>query len=257
MSLLDNLYVNLRVISKIPEGGRICTTGAGQVKIEDTKTLGGWLSTGRRRITGDSRDESVKVLMQIVNDVSELSDNIIDSLKTDQTPHNAATPGILNENVKKCYSLQKLSVMLRNSKKGIVNLHATYQDDANITARIDEIMDKIDQQHETITHVLEYMRQKKQVHLEPDPSDMDFVGSKHHNLSSISQRLDPPPPRRNDFHSAAVHPPIQAAEPAIAPPTQNQSYAAIARRARNRGGGAPRSFESDDSDGGELPDLEM
>jgi hypothetical protein len=157
MSLLDNLFVNLRVISKIPENGRISTTGAGQIKIEDTKTLNGWLSTGRRRLTGDSRDEAVKVLMQIINDVGELSDNIIDSLKTGAAANNNNL-GVLNENTKKCHQLQKLSIMLKNSKKGIVNLHHTYSDDANVTARLDEVMDKIDQQHNTILEVLEHMK---------------------------------------------------------------------------------------------------
>lgn len=231
MSLLDNLYVNLRVISKIPEGGRICTTGAGQVKIEDTKTLGGWLSTGRRRITGDSRDESVKTIMQIVNDVSELSDNIVDSLKTDNSTHSASM-GILNENVKKCHNLQKLSVMLKNSKKGIVNLHATYQDDANITARIDEIMDKIDQQCETIAHVLEYMRQQKRFNIDDaSPSRRsyaDVVAARH--PSSLT-----PTPR-----SEAV----ADYRPRHGPHAPHASPASI-------------QYSSDDEDDVSLPDLNM
>lgn len=157
MSLLDNLFVNLRVISKIPEGGRISTTGAGQIKIEDTKTLGGWLSTGRRSITGDSRDQAVTVLMKIINDVTEFSDTIIDSLNTGSSEHTNPI-SVLNENVRKCHQLGKLCTMLKNSKKGIVNLHQTYADDANVTARLDEVMDKIDQQQETISQVLEFMR---------------------------------------------------------------------------------------------------
>jgi hypothetical protein len=64
----------------------------------------------------------------------------------------------LNENAKKCHQLQKLSLMLKNSKKGLVNLHKTYSDDANVTARLDEVMDKIDQQFDAILSVLEYMK---------------------------------------------------------------------------------------------------
>lgn len=154
MSLFDNLFVNLRVISKIPAGGKISTTGSGQIKIEDTKTLNGWLSTGRRRLNGDSREEAVKVLMQIINDASELSDNIIDSLK----PINGNTNiGVLNDSSKKCNQLAKLCEMLKNSKRGIKNLHATYVEDANITARLDEVIDKIESQHKTIERVLDYM----------------------------------------------------------------------------------------------------
>jgi hypothetical protein len=157
MSLLDKLFVSLRVLSKLPEGGRICTTGTGQIKIEDTNSLGGWIATGRRRITGDSRDEAVKVLMQIINDVSELSDNIIDSIRN-YGNDNTAPIGHVNENTKKCQTLEKICNMLKSSKKGIVNLHSTYSDDANITAKLEEIMEKMDSQHTRITEVLSYVR---------------------------------------------------------------------------------------------------
>ena len=146
MSLLDKLFVSLRVLSKLPEGGRICTTATGQIKIEDTNTFGGWIATGRRRLTGDSRDEAVKVLMQIINDVSELSDNIIDSIRN-YGNDNLAPIGHVNENTKKSQTLEKICMMLKSSKKGIVNLHGTYTDDANVTAKLEEIMEKMDSQH--------------------------------------------------------------------------------------------------------------
>lgn len=168
MSILDNLIVNLRIVSKIPEGGKICTTGAGQIRIEDTKTLDGWISAGKRRLTGDSRDQAVKTLMQIINDVEELSDNIIDSLKTGLDNSNHQSPGALNENNKKCRTLRKLSNMLKNSKRGLSNLHKTYADDANVTARLDEVMDKIDTQFDAINQVLDYMRINK--HLDGNPN---------------------------------------------------------------------------------------
>lgn len=165
MSLLDNIFVNLRVLSKIPEHGRISTTGTGQIKLEDTKSLGGWMATGRRRVTGDSRDECVKVLMQLVNDVTEISDNIINSLvvashqsNTQSTSPDSGAIGLLNENSKKCHQLNKLCVMLDNANKGIVNLHqTTYSDDVNVTAKLDEVMDKMIQQRGRISQVLKYV----------------------------------------------------------------------------------------------------
>lgn len=166
MSLLDNIFVNLRVLSKIPEGGRISTTGTGQIKLEDTRSLGGWMATGRRKITGDSRDECVKVLMQLVNDVTEISDNIINSLVvagggssgTQSTSPDTGAIGLLNENSKKCHQLNKLCSMLENANKGIVNLHqTTYNDDVNVTAKLDEVMDKMTQQRQRISQVLKYV----------------------------------------------------------------------------------------------------
>lgn len=170
MSLLDNIFVNLRVLSRIPEEGRISTTGTGQIKLEDTKSLGGWAATSRRRLTGDSRDEAVKVLMQLINDITEISDNIINSLivpgnnSLGTSPDSMGTMGILNDNSKKCHQLNKLCVMLRNAKKGIVNMHrTTYSDDINITAKLDEIMDKMDQQNARITEVLQYVQHQRPV----------------------------------------------------------------------------------------------
>lgn len=164
MSLLDNIFVNLRVLSKIPENGRISTTGTGQIKLEDTKSLGGWMATGRRRVTGDSRDECVKVLMQLVNDVTEISDNIINSLvvashsNTQSSSPDSGSIGLLNENSKKCHQLNKLCAMLDNANKGIVNLHqTTYNEDVNVTAKLDEVMDKMTQQRGRISQVLKYV----------------------------------------------------------------------------------------------------
>ena len=160
MSMLDNLFINLRVISKIPEGGRISTTKTNQIKIEDTKTLNGWLSKGRRSLNGDSRDETVKVLMQIFNDVNEITENIIDSIKTtpQQLP-SASLPVLLHENSKKFYQLEKLSKMLKSSEKGIRNLQKTYVNDANVIATFDELIDKIESLHKSINQILSWMTQ--------------------------------------------------------------------------------------------------
>lgn len=156
MSLLDNIFVNLRVLSKIPEHGRISTTGNGQIKLEDTKSLGGWVASGRRTLNGDSREEMIKLLMQLIGGVTEMSDNIINSLSLTNTEH--TTIGVFNENSKKCYQLNKLCTMLKDAKKGILNLHkTTYSDDINITAKLDEILDRMNQQQQRISKVLEFV----------------------------------------------------------------------------------------------------
>lgn len=157
MSLLDNIFVNLRVLSKIPEHGRISTTGNGQIKLEDTKSLGGWVASGKRTLNGDSREEMIKLLMQLIGGVTEMSDNIINSLSLS---NNSAehTIGVFNENSKKCYQLNKLCTMLKDAKKGILNLHkTTYSDDLNITAKLDEILDRMNQQQQRISKVLEFV----------------------------------------------------------------------------------------------------
>lgn len=160
MNLLDNIFVNLRIISKIPESGKISTTSPGQVSLEtDTYFSSVW-----RTLTGDSRNKTVNFLMRLINDTTEISDNMMNSLivtknlnKThtnNRTPHkyvdSSASIDIniyrINDYEKKLQQLKKLARELRNSKKGIANLHVTYSTDADITSKIEEIIDKIETQ---------------------------------------------------------------------------------------------------------------
>lgn len=163
MSLLENIFVSLRVLSKVPEGGRICTSGDGQIKLEDTTSGGGWVATGRRMLTGDSRDETVKCLMRLINNITEISDNIINSLAINVVPSSSdnttiGSIGIFNENSKKCHTLNKLCTMLKNAARGIANIHrSTYNGDVNITAKLDEILDRMNQQQDRIAKVLDYI----------------------------------------------------------------------------------------------------
>lgn len=155
MSLLDNIFINLKIISKIPENGRINTTSAGQVYLEKDNLQ----SSVMRRVKGDSRDKTVKFLMGLINDVTEISDNIINSLYIARNyerdnANNAVTLSQLNENARKSHQLAKLIRELKNSKRGVASLHATYNRDATVSARIEEIMDKIDLQIEKIGKAL-------------------------------------------------------------------------------------------------------
>ncbi len=152
MSLLDSIYINLRIISKIQDNGRLSTTNHGQVKLEND----GYGTTLWRTLTGDSREQTAKFLRQLINDVTELSDNIINSLVIGQNTDNDKIHSMfqLNENSKKCHQLRKLSRELGNSKRGITNLHNTYNKDANITSKIEEVIDNIDVQIEKIQKAL-------------------------------------------------------------------------------------------------------
>lgn len=161
MSVLESLFVSLRVTAQIPQGGRITTLSDGQIQLEDSVTLGGWMASVRRRVTGDSRTESVRCLMQMANDVAELSDNIIDSLVMDTAVDASNGPmRLLNDNTKKYHQLNKLCVLLPESARGIGNLHVTYADDVNALARLDEVIDKLNQQHERISYVLQFLQRR-------------------------------------------------------------------------------------------------
>lgn len=152
---MDRLFVNLRIISKLPEHGRIGTTSAGEIYIEKDKIQ----TTLLRTLTGDSRDKSIDFLTSLMNDVQQRSDNIINALyiakhHDRENANNIMTLEQINENAKKSQQLNKLIREVRNSKSGINNLLSTYKKDATISAKIEEILDKADLQIEKIERAL-------------------------------------------------------------------------------------------------------
>lgn len=150
MNLLDNIFVNLRIISKIPENGKLSTTSPGQVSLETDS----YFSKVWRTLTGDSRNKTVKFLQRLISDATEISDNMINSLIVNKNLSKQNNDRVsidvniyrLNDYNKKLQQLKKLVRELRNSKKGIANLHITYSTDADVTSKIEEIIDKIESQ---------------------------------------------------------------------------------------------------------------
>ena len=138
MSLLDKIYINLKIISKIQENGKITTTNPGQITIEEQTMLNAFWRT----LTGDSRKNTVAFLQQLLTNVDVTTNNLMRSPyfhsfdNTDMyqiTEHNT----IMEQ-------LRKLSQELRNSKNGVANLHITYNDDASVAAKLEEVMSRID-----------------------------------------------------------------------------------------------------------------
>ena len=155
--ILDNIFINLRVISKIAPKGRISTTSPGQVKLQNE----GYATKAWRTLTGDSREKSVKLLLRLANDVTEISDNIIDSLYySKQYEADHVTMFQMNATVRKCHQLKKLARELGNCEEGLHNLLNTYRKDIHVTANIEEVEDKFNEQIEKINKALK--------HIEPD-----------------------------------------------------------------------------------------
>lgn len=138
MSLLDKIYINLKIISKIQENGKLTTTNPGQITLEEQTLLNAlW-----RTLSGDSRKNTVAFLQQLLNNVDITTNNLIRSPYF----HNFDTADMyqVNEHHAIHENLKKLSQELQNSRNGIVNLHITYNEDASISAKLEEIMGRID-----------------------------------------------------------------------------------------------------------------
>lgn len=212
MSLLDNIFINLKIIAKIPENGRIGTTSAGQVYLEQDK----YKTTAIRTLTGDSRDKTVLFLMGLINDITQISDNIISSLYISrnyekENANNTITLSQLNENARKSHQLAKLVRELKNSKRGISNLYTTYRKDPTITAKLEEVIDKIDLQVEKIDNALHII----------DTSDEQTI----EHLRTRARIQQPPP----SLAAPLTSPSTMASQPSmIASPSSIASPASVA-----------------------------
>lgn len=168
MSLLSKLIINLRILSKIEENGKLSTTSPGQVVIENASVM----TPLWRTLMGDSRDKTVSFLVQLVNDATEISDSMINSpYMMDFDPTNIYQ---VTERKKKIDELINLSRQLQNSKKGVVNLHATYKGDANASSRIEEIMEQIDRLVNTIEGSLSILKNKSKSNYSSKKHDPNY-----------------------------------------------------------------------------------
>ena len=158
MSLLDKIIVNLRIISKIQENGKISTISPGQISLENE----GVMTPLWRSVLGDSREKTVSFLTQLINDVTEISDSMISSpFMVNYDPSDMYQT---NERSKRIDQLTNLSRQLQNCLKGVVNLHATYKGDASIASKIEEVMDKMDSQVMKIERSLTMMKEQEKQH---------------------------------------------------------------------------------------------
>ena len=138
MSLLDKIFINLKIISKIQENGKITTTHPGQITLQEQTMLNAFWRT----LTGDSRKSTVSFLQQLLNNVDVTSNSLIRSPYFHN--YDVADMYEVNEHNTIIEQLRKLSQELRNSKNGVANLHITYNDDASIEAKLEEIMARTD-----------------------------------------------------------------------------------------------------------------
>ena len=138
MSLLDKIFINLKIISKIQENGKITTTHPGQITLQEQTMFNAFWRT----LTGDSRKSTVSFLQQLLNNVDVTSNSLIRSPYFNN--FDSSDMYQVNEHNMILEQLRKLSQELRNSKNGVANLHITYNDDASIEAKLEEIMGRTD-----------------------------------------------------------------------------------------------------------------
>lgn len=131
----DKILLNLKIISKIPNYGRVRRDRNGVITIEASDMF----TPFRRYFFSDGRDQSVADIMNIV--VSAFSE-IRDILR--EISHLGSCRGKEAQTVDLMFTVRALIRELIACKLGVANLRNTYTDDVKVTAGIDMILDKID-----------------------------------------------------------------------------------------------------------------
>ena len=144
LSHLDNLLINLRIIGRLEENGRVSTTSRTNVSIEKET----WGQGVKRLVWKDSRKHAYEAIKANVNAVFEISSQLLDSnYLNDSIADWADTPAEFRraEREKIYQALKNVSRDLRASIKGISNLsRTTYNNDVNIQEKLQQIIQNIE-----------------------------------------------------------------------------------------------------------------
>jgi hypothetical protein len=142
VSHLDRLLVDIKVISKIEENGKIKTNGSSNISLDSKSVIRGlW-----RNLRGDDRNKAIDAIEEKIFAVIEISNQLIDSnYLTSRTNSSDTTEKFFKtEKEKILIALKNVSHDLQACVKGLRNLSKTYWDDAVVIARLDQIIGCID-----------------------------------------------------------------------------------------------------------------
>jgi hypothetical protein len=135
---IDNTLTNLKIIAMIPKNGRLCVRkGFLNLETEDH------FQTIRRFLNNDSRDICL----------DHIKNTILNAIKI--------TKNIMNNQIEvelKNWTLQQISIEIRNCQTGLTNLKTTYNDDAVMKSQIDVLLERLNVHCEELS---EYQQSKK------------------------------------------------------------------------------------------------
>lgn len=140
--LIEKNLVQLKILGKIPEDGKLSTSNGNGISLEQNSIFQGlW-----RRIRFDSRLESIKAIKDILFDSIDITNNMIQSrfLNIYTLKHNEDITHFEKEEFDRLFLLLKqYSQELKNVIVGIRHLQDTYKNDADICAKLEVSLDHI------------------------------------------------------------------------------------------------------------------
>ncbi len=138
--LIEKNIIQLKILGKIPESGKLSTSNG--VSLEKESIFQGLWRTLRM----DSRIESIRSIKEIIFDTIDITNNMIQSrfLNIYIIKDSENITQFEKEEFDRLFLLLKqYSQELKNVIVGIRHLQDTYQDDADIVAKLDVILDHI------------------------------------------------------------------------------------------------------------------
>lgn len=116
----DDIFVNLRLISRIEIGDKLIQTD-NHINIDTS-----YFQSITRRFRGNSRNETIKFISLVLHKAFELNDKLLEDKSQDSIQ-----------------ILLRLNSDLKNSLSGLINLKQTYLSDKLFQSEIDVKMDYI------------------------------------------------------------------------------------------------------------------
>lgn len=151
---LNKLLVDLKVIGRIEENGRVSTTGRHSITLESDSALQAlW-----RMLYGDSRERAVETITQVVSGVIDISASLLESphlLDSDEERSDYAA----QTREKLVLALHNTSKDMHAAMRGISNLSRTYQADPVMTAKLEQLIGDIEHHVQKIDQRLAHLRE--------------------------------------------------------------------------------------------------
>ncbi len=144
MKVLDNLLLSLKIISKIPENGRVKRSKSGALSLEKKSGFSSFTRFWNR----DSRKKCIEDINNLIDFAIERSNDIVNTKYYEEYGNTGIKNPLVKNKLEREHQrqyeiLDLIQEDLQKSIKGLVNLKTTYQSDATIVSQIDIIITKI------------------------------------------------------------------------------------------------------------------
>lgn len=139
-TLVDQIVINLAVLSNIQESGRLSTSRGWSISIEKE----GYFQSIWRTVTGDSRRSTVHRIRQVVQSAIEYCNDKIDYIQGVSDKKQEEINHYERDRFDTyCLHIKTIREKMVKAVEGVSRLKMTYKDDATTLAELDVIIDQM------------------------------------------------------------------------------------------------------------------